>query len=78
MSEEKTYKYKTYQDIYEEEEFKQKKARFEETNNIFDMYEMYCYFFDRIPECEEYYKRLEEYFDQFVDVKDIAWGLEAE
>lgn len=78
MSEEKTYKYKTYQEIHEEEEFKQKKARFEETNNIFDMYEMYCYVIDRIPECEEYYKTLEEYFDQLVDVKDVAWGLEAE
>lgn len=77
MSDEKTYKYKTYQDIREEEEFKQKKARFEETNNMFDMYEVYCYFFDRLPECEEYYKTIEGYFEQFVDVKDIAWGLEA-
>lgn len=78
MSEEKTYKYKTYQDIREEEEFKQKKARFDETNNMFNMYEVYCYFFDRLPECEEYHKRMEGYFEQFVDVKDIAWGLEAE
>ncbi len=68
------YKYKTYEEIHEEEEFKQKKARFEETNNIFDMYEMYCYFFDRISECEEYHKRMEEYFEQFVDFKDVELG----
>lgn len=68
------YKYKTYKDIYEEEEFKQKKAHFETTDNIFDMYEMYTYFFDRIPECEEYHKRLEESFEQFVDVKDVKIG----
>ena len=68
------YKYKTYKDIYEEEEFKQKKAHFETTDNIFDMYEMYTYFFDRIPECEEYHKRLEESFEQFVDFKDVKIG----
>lgn len=68
------YKYKTYKEIYEEEEFKQKKARFEKTDNIFDMYEMYSYFFDRIVECEEYHKKMEEYFDQFVDFKDVKLG----
>jgi hypothetical protein len=68
------YKYKTYNDIYEEEEFKQKKAHFETTDNIFDMYEMYRYFFDRIPECEEYHKRLEESFEQFVDFKNVEIG----
>ena len=68
------YKYKTYKEIYEEEEFKQKKARFEETDNIFDMFEMYCYVADRIAECEEYHKKMEEYFDQFVDFKDVEIG----
>ena len=68
------YKYKTIKDIHSDEEFKQKKAIFEKTDNIFDMFEMYWYVFDRLVDCEEYHKSLEEYFNQFVDIKDIERG----
>jgi hypothetical protein len=68
------YEYKTYQEIHEEEEFKQRKVRFEETNNMSDLLGIYNYVFDRVSKCEEYCKKLEENFEKFVNFKDVEIG----